>query len=146
MAYLPTAQTVARLLEKHPIVSQCWMAAVKADEDIVICPVVEFSLRRALLVRQAHRQLTFLEHLLTQYTRPAFTSTDWIYASQLWADGQTQGIQLSDAEVLMVAQATRLDAVLVTTQPIQLTSLNILQVNWERVDAKRHHPESINDS
>ncbi len=136
MPYLPTAKIVARLLQKHASVSRCWKAAVQADEDIYLCPAMEFSLRRALIIHQAHKHLAFLEQLVSQYTRPPLVMNDWIYASQIWATAYAEGLVLTDVDTLMIAQATRLGAVLVTSDPVRLSSLQILQVNWEQVEFK----------
>jgi predicted nucleic acid-binding protein len=59
----------------------------------------------------------------------ALTNNDWSQAARLWADTVKRGRQLSDVDLLIAAIATRLDAIIVSSDT-DFDALPVKRENW----------------
>jgi tRNA(fMet)-specific endonuclease VapC len=81
---------------------------------MILSPVVEFEVRRGL----SHLKLTNTEKqfdvAMTRFKYSPFVRDTWLRAAELWAHTRRSGRVVSDADILIAAQAIELEAVLVT--------------------------------
>lgn len=104
-------------------------ALLNADEMFLPSPIY-FEIVRGLLWRYSLVQLkTFQERWLPAFILVNPTFRDWYVASQIWAEARRAGRQLSDVDVLLVAIARRLDAILVTADD-DFDALHVQRENW----------------
>jgi len=128
--YLLDTNVITGILKRDDKVAGRLRQALDADARIVISPVVYYETRRGLLKRDAKKQLGFFERLAGAFQWDDLRRPDWETASEWWASETSQGRPPQDADLLIAAQAHRLNAVLVTNNERHFDHLNLSIENW----------------
>lgn len=131
MRWLLDTNTVNYLLRKNPVVRSAFITVRECAETVfLLSPVVDYEIRRYLLLKGATRNLAQYELLTANWQKTGFTSEDWDYAAELWAERHRQGLPIEDADLLIAVSALRHDAILVTNNLRHFTNLGIRLENW----------------
>ena len=133
MTYLLDSSTVSMLLraDHNPDVVERHAQAGAQGADFVLSPVVAYEVRRGLHHRGAERQLADFEAIEDAWTWDDLERGDWLLAAELWAQRRTEGRPISDAYLLIAAHATRLEAVIVTSNVRHFEGLGVPVEDWK---------------
>lgn len=131
MTYLLDTNIISLLLRRHATVIQRTEAALVANATIILSPIVYYEVKRGLLKRDAKKQTDFFEQLMSKFAWQDFEPNDWEEAARLWASRMSKGAPITDADVLIAAQAKRLDAILVTDNTKDFADLGVKTENWK---------------
>lgn len=128
LIYIVDANVISDLLARVSSVEQ--HLDRRKTEIVCLCQPVYYELIRGLIKTQATSKLQRLEEVL----RPSFnwitlTDDDWLQAARYWALATGSGRQLSDVDLLIAAIATRLDAIIVTSDA-DFDALPVKRENW----------------
>jgi tRNA(fMet)-specific endonuclease VapC len=118
------------LLQRQPRVAAQFREAVKANDDILLCPVVYYQVRRGLMHKGAARQLQRFEELMLQLSWVDFERRMWGDAADLYAGSRQRGLPHSDSDLLIAAFARALGATLVTNNTSHFQHLGVSLLNW----------------
>lgn len=106
-------------------------AARQADDALfVLSPVVDYEVRRYLLLKGATRNLAQYEALTAQWVEPVFDGAHWQQAAMLWAERHRSGQPVEDADLLIAVTALRQDATLVTNNTRHFIGLGLRLEDW----------------
>ena len=86
----------------------------KPGRLFVLSPVVDYEIRRYLLLKGANRNLAQYEALTATWTAAPLAQADWRQAASLWADRHRNGNPIADADLLIAVTVMAQGAVLVT--------------------------------
>lgn len=130
MRYVLDTNIVSDLLKRYPQVTDQIERHLSNDELLYLCQPVHYETLRGLIRKGATSQIQRLENNL----RPVFewvalTDDDWLQAARYWALATSRGRQLSDVDLLIAAIATRLDAVIVSSDA-DFDALPVKRQNW----------------
>jgi tRNA(fMet)-specific endonuclease VapC len=121
---------ISRVLRRDAtVVTRLEEAAVGGD-DLFMCPVVYYELRRGLEHRDARRQLDDLDAFTRTLHWVDYDRGMWTDAAQLWADRRRHGRPHDDADLLIAAFTRRLRARLVTNNTDDFADLGVSLVDW----------------
>jgi len=123
---------VSLLLRGDPLVTERFTAILTPDNLIIACPLVWYEVRRGLLKRDARRQMSRFEELFQAFIWQDYTVADWTLAAELWAQRQTQGSPIADADLLIGVFARRRSAILATNNESDFLSLGVSIENWTK--------------
>ena len=104
--------------------------AAAANAEFLLCPVVFYEALRGLLHRDAHRQRQRLLAYAATFIWDDFTRADWEKAAELWATLRGQGLQVSDADLLIGVYARQRQAIVVTANEKHFVPLGVQTENW----------------
>ena len=133
MIYLPDTSTVSLLLraERNPEVIERYAQAEAAGSDLILCPVVVYEVRRGLEYRDATRQRADLELIERAWEWDELERGDWLVAARFWAQRRAEGRSTNDADLLIAAHATRLEATIVTCNLRHFEGLGVAMEDWK---------------
>jgi len=101
-----------------------------ADTRFVLSPVVDYEIRRYLLLKGATRNLTQYEALIAPWDKLPFDAAHWADAATLWAERHRQGSPIADADLLIAVTAIQQHAVLVTNNTSHFQDLGLRLEDW----------------
>lgn len=104
--------------------------AAAANAEILLCPVVFYEALRGLLHRDAQKQKQHLLDYAAVFIWEDFDRADWGKAAELWAALRSQGIQVSDADLLIGVYAMQRQAVVITANEKDFVPLGVQTENW----------------
>ncbi len=128
--YLLDTNIISSVLRRDSLVERRAEEAFAANATILLSPVAYYETKRGLLKRDAKRQMAFFEKWMSQLVWRDLEREDLDLAAQLWATREKLGRPIEDADVLIAAQAKRLEAILVTDNEKDFHSLGITVENW----------------
>ena len=121
---------VSRILRRDAsVLARLEQAAVGGD-DLDMCPVVFYELRRGLAHRDARRQLEDLDTFVRTLHGVDYDRSMWTDAARLWSDRRREGRPHDDADLLIAAFTRRLRARLVTNNTADFEDLEVPLVDW----------------
>jgi len=103
-----------------------------ADTRFVLSPVVDYEIRRYLLLKGASRNLAQYETLIAHWDKPPFDEAHWAQSATLWAERHRVGRPIEDADLLIAVTALRQDAVLVTNNTTHFDDLGLRLEDWSQ--------------
>ena len=115
------------------LIGQKVQNVLKADDRILICPIVFYEVARGLYHKNAQKQLVALAVLLKKSVWCEFDSETWDTAAQLWADCRKNGTPTGDGldkDVLIAAQVREQNAILITNNIKHFEHFGITFENW----------------
>jgi predicted nucleic acid-binding protein len=130
--YLLDTNILSAVIRKEARADQRFRQAVDDDDILLLSVVVFYEIRRGLLKRDARKQMITLEHLANQLAWCDVIQGDWEQAAWMWVERAKIGKPIADADVLIAAQAKRLEAILVTDNEKDFDSLGITVENWRK--------------
>ena len=104
--------------------------AASANNELLLCPVVFYEALRGLLHRDAQMQRQRLLDYAAALIWDDFNRADWEIAADLWAALRSQGLQVSDADLLIGVYALQRQATVVTANEKHFMPLGVQTVNW----------------
>ncbi len=128
--YLLDTNILSAVIRKEARADQRFRQAVDDDDVLLLSVVVFYEIRRGLLRRDAKKQMVTLEHLASQLAWCDVIQEDWEQAAWMWVERAKSGRPIADADVLIAAQAKRLEAILVTDNEKDFDGLGITVENW----------------
>ncbi|MCX7837887.1 MAG: PIN domain-containing protein [Anaerolineae bacterium] len=129
--FLLDTNILSAILRKDATVEQRLRQAIVDDDNLLLSVVVYFEIKRGLLKRDAKKQMATFEYLSNQFAWCDVIVEDWELAAHLWAERFKRGKPIVDADVLIAAQAKRLDAILVTDNIKDFADLGVKTENWK---------------
>jgi tRNA(fMet)-specific endonuclease VapC len=114
--------------------------AAAANAEILLCPVVFYEALRGLLHRDAQKQKQHLLDYAAVFIWEDFDRADWgkaaelwatlRKAAELWATLRKQGMQVSDADLLIGVYAMQRQAIVITANEKHFVPLAVQTENW----------------
>ena len=104
--------------------------AATANAEILLCPVVFYEALRGLLHRNAQKQKQRLLDYAAAFIWEEFDRADWEKAAELWAALRSQGMQVSDADLLIGVYAMQRQAEVITANEKHFVPLGVQTENW----------------
>jgi predicted nucleic acid-binding protein len=133
MKWLLDTNIISFLLRSHAEVRSGYTAARGAgDPRFVLSPVVDYEIRRYLLLKGATRNLAQYEALIAHWDKPPFDEAHWAHAATLWAERHRGGHPIEDADLLIAITALRQDAVLVTNNTDHFKDMGLRLEDWSQ--------------
>lgn len=129
--FLLDTNILSAILRKETAVEKRFRQAIFDDDNLLLSIVVYYEIKRGLLKRDAKKQMVIFEHLSNQLAWCDVIIEDWELAARLWAERSKRGKPIADADVLIAAQAKRLDAILVTDNTKDFDALGVKTENWK---------------
>jgi len=126
--YLLDANVVSDLLRGHEPVRSRYLAL--ASTSFLLSPVVDYEIRRYLLLKGATRNLAQFEALIATWAPVLFDTSSWKLAAKLWADRHRVGLAIADADLLIAVSALEQDATLVTNNRSDFAGLGLRIEDW----------------
>lgn len=128
MNYLLDANVVSDLLRGREPVRSRYLAL--ASTSFLLSPVVDYEIRRYLLLKGATRNLAQFEALIATWAPALFDTSSWKLAAKLWADRHRVGLAIADADLLIAVSALEQDATLVTNNRSDFAGLGLRIEDW----------------
>lgn len=128
MNYLLDANVVSDVLRGHEPVRSRYLAL--ASTSFLLSPVVDYEIRRYLLLKGATRNLAQFEALIATWAPVLFDTSSWKLAAKLWADRHRVGLAIADADLLIAVSALQQDATLVTNNRSDFAGLGLRIEDW----------------
>jgi tRNA(fMet)-specific endonuclease VapC len=130
MRFLVDTNVITYVLrEREPVLSRL-SEALDTDNVFVSSDVVDYEIRRYLVLKDAKRQLARYEELSRDWLAVSLTRDDWRTAAKLWAELHRGGRSIEDRDLLIAISALKEQAVLVTNNVRHFEGLGIPLVNW----------------
>src|SRR5688500_9778154 len=110
-------------------------AARSGGSELLLCPVVEYEIRRGLLKRGAGSGLRSFEAIRAGLAYQAFDEETWLRGAELWAESRRLGQPITDADLLIAAHALQLGATLATDNEKHFEvfkPLGLTMENWKQ--------------
>jgi tRNA(fMet)-specific endonuclease VapC len=117
------------LREREPFLAR-FTEALETDNVFVSSDVVDYEIRRYLVLKDAKRQLARYEALSRDWPPVSLTRDDWHTAAKLWAGLHRTGRSIEDRDLLIAISALKEQAVLVTNNPRHFEGLGISLADW----------------
>lgn len=126
MNWLLDTNIISFLLRGRAEVRGGYEAARKvADTRFVLSPVVDYEIRRYLLLKGASRNLAQYDALVADWDKPLFDEAHWAHSAMLWAEHHRVGCPIA-------VTAIRLDAVLVTNNTAHFKDMGLRLEDWSQ--------------
>lgn len=103
-----------------------------ADTRFVLSPMVDYEIRRFLLLKGATRNQAQYEKLIAAWDKPPFDATHWAHAATLWSERHRVGRPIEDADLLIAVTAIKQDAVLITNNTNHFKDLGLRLEDWSQ--------------
>ena len=123
----------------HPV--KCKLEkALRANAQILVCPVVFYEVVRGLYRRDTRRDLQYFLLLIKQFEWCEFDRKTWDLAAKLWAQHKPSAVKNEaedddkkniDADVLIAAQVRDQNAILITNNTKHFKHFDITFENWQ---------------
>jgi tRNA(fMet)-specific endonuclease VapC len=131
MKWVLDTNIISYLLRGNAAVRGGFNAVRQATDTLfILSPVVDYEIRRYLLLKGASRNLAQYEALTAQWVEPAFDGAHWQQATVLWAERHRSGKPIEDADLLIAVTALRQDAALVTNNTSHFLGLGLRLEDW----------------
>lgn len=128
--YLLDTNIVSFLLRRDPVVERNLEKAFRDNATIILSPVVYYEIKRGLIKHDAKNQTAFFERLIPRFAWRDVERPDWDESARLWVNRAMAGRPIEDADLLIAAQAKRLNAILVTDNAKDFDGLKVAIENW----------------
>nr|WP_245232442.1 PIN domain-containing protein [Thiorhodococcus minor] len=107
--------------------------AESAGSQFVLSPVVDYEIRRYLLLKGATRNLAQYQALTSTWLTPTFDTAHWEHAITLWSERHRIGKPIADADLLIAVTALRQDAALITNNSAHFEGLGLRLEDWSQM-------------
>jgi tRNA(fMet)-specific endonuclease VapC len=117
------------LRERDPVLSR-FAEALDTDVACFSSDVVDYEVRRYLVLKGATRQLQRYEELSRDWPAISLARDDWHAAAKLWAEIHRMGRSIEDRDLLIAVSALKVQATLVTNNTRHFEGLGVPLVDW----------------
>lgn len=130
MTWLLDTNTISYLLRGDPDVRARFHAQRAGRALFVLSPMVDYEIRRYLLLKQATRNLARYEETTGAWLKSSLEIADWTRAAALWAERHRIGQGIEDADLLIAVTAIKHQATVVTNNLRHFVGLGVTAVDW----------------
>ncbi|MEW6349516.1 MAG: type II toxin-antitoxin system VapC family toxin [Thermodesulfobacteriota bacterium] len=130
MRYLVDTCIWIKLLRRDRAAGRNFVQALWNDDEILVSGVVYFELIRGFRRTQDRSGEVFILSLWERLTYVEMSRPVWDRAADLWAESVRRNMRREDADTVMAALASVLDAVVVTDNVRHFESFPVRVVNW----------------
>jgi len=131
--WLLDTNIISYLLRGDAAVRTGFKAARQVTGSVfILSPVVDYEIRRYLLLKGAQRNLAQYETLVASWMAPLFDNAHWQQSAMLWAERHRNGNAIADADLLIAVTALIQDAVLVTNNTRHFSDLGLKLEDWSQ--------------
>jgi len=130
MRLLVDTNIITYILRDRAIVLSRFTEALKAGAVFISSEVVDYEIRRYLLLKGATRQMARYETLSSDWLPTSLTRNDWRAAANLWAEIHRTGRSIEDRDLLITISALKEQAILVTNNTRHFEGLGVPFVDW----------------
>ena len=130
IVYILDTNVISDLLKRNANVYAQLQASLKDSDTVCICQPVHYETLRGLLwVGAMSKKAVLQDDFLPLFRWIPLTDDDWLQAAHYWAATIGAGRQLADVDLLIAAVATRLGAIIVSSDN-DFDALPVKRVNW----------------
>jgi predicted nucleic acid-binding protein len=130
MRLLLDTNIITFVLRERDSVLRRFTEALASDVPFVSSDVVDYEIRRYLVLKGANRQLERYEALSRDWRVVSLTRHDWHAAAKLWAEIHRAGRSIEDRDLLIAISALKEQATVVTNNTRHFEGLGIPLVDW----------------
>ncbi len=130
MRFLIDTNVITYVLRERAPAFARFTEALNTDNVFLSSDVVDYEIRRYLVLKDAKRQLARYEELSRDWLPVSLTRDDWRAAAKLWAELHRAGRSIEDRDLLITISALKEQAVLVTNNTRHFEGLGISLVDW----------------
>jgi tRNA(fMet)-specific endonuclease VapC len=130
MRLLIDTNIITYFLRERELVLSRFTEALKADNVFVSSDVVDYEIRRYLVLKNATRQLARYEALSRDWLPVSLTRDDWRTAAKLWAELHRAGRSIEDRDLLIAISALKEQALVVTNNTRHFEGLGVPLADW----------------
>lgn len=130
MRLLIDTNIISFVLRERDSVLRRLTEALAADVTFVSSDVVDYEIRRYLVLKGASRQLGRYEALSRDWPVVSLTRQDWQAAANLWAEIHRAGRSIEDRDLLIAISALKEQATVVTNNTRHFEGLGVPLVDW----------------
>jgi len=131
MTYALDTGIIISLLSKDEDALRKRSEAVKAKNNFVIPPVVDYEIQRGLLYRPSPRKERIYCSLRSHYGVGIMTPEMWVRAVHIYVELRRKGFTIGDDDIFIAAFCLLNDYVLVTRNTKDFENIaGLRQVNW----------------
>jgi predicted nucleic acid-binding protein len=129
--YLLDTNVLSDLLRgQEPVKSR--FTRVRGHVRFILSPVVDFEIRRYLLLKGEKKNQAQYDALVGAWFEPAFDAAHWQHAAELWAARHRIGKPIADADLLIAVTALHQNATLVTNNTDHFLDLGLSLEDWRK--------------
>lgn len=130
MRLLLDSNTITYILrERAPVLSR-YAEALNTDAVFISSDVVDYEVRRYLLLKGATRLLRQYNGISLDWATVSLDRSDWYTAAKLWAELHREGGSIEDRDLLIAVSALKARATLVTSNTRHFAHLEIPLLDW----------------
>lgn len=130
MKVLIDSNIITYILRERELVLSRFAEALRVENVFVSSDVVDYEVRRYLVLKDARRQLARYEELSRDWLPVSLTRDDWRTAAKLWAELHRAGRSIEDRDLLIAVSALKEQAVLVTNNTRHFEGLGVPLADW----------------
>jgi tRNA(fMet)-specific endonuclease VapC len=130
MRLLVDTNIITFVLRERDSVLRKLTEALASDVVFVSSDVVDYEIRRYLVLKGAKRQLERYEALSRDWPAVSLTRQDWHAAAKLWAEIHRVGRSIEDRDLLIAISALKEQATVVTNNTRHLEGLGVPLLDW----------------
>lgn len=130
MRLLIDSNIITFVLKERDSVLRKFSEALAAGDTFFSSDVVDYEIRRYLLLKGASRQLARYEAFSRDWQTISLTRQDWLAAAKLWAEIHRAGRSIEDRDLLIAISALKGQATLVTNNTRHFEGLGVPVVDW----------------
>lgn len=132
MKLLLDTNVISYALRGREAVVSNFSAALADNAAFLLSEVVDYELRRYLLLKKARRQLVRYEELVANWERTRLDPGLWRTAAAEWAGLHARGWSIEDRDLLIAVTAMKEDALLVTANVRHFERLEVQTQDWTK--------------
>ncbi|MCG8457599.1 MAG: PIN domain-containing protein [Holophagales bacterium] len=130
MKLLLDSNIVIYILRNRPEVVDRLEQAVERRFELLLSVVVDYEVRRYLVLKSAVRQLRRFEALTSTWTVAGLEPRDWREAAEAWAQLHRRGRSIEDRDLLIGITSLNRGATLVTANHRHFRPLGVELEDW----------------
>ncbi len=130
MLFVVDTSIWVKLLRRDSRVGPRLEQALRQGDTIIVVPIVYYELMRGLRKRNDQTSIGFIERLWSSLTYVDLELDSWEAAVRLWVDAVAKNQAREDADVLVAAAASVLQATVVTDNLQHFEVFGVPLENW----------------
>lgn len=130
MRLLLDSNTITYLLQERTPVITRFTEALQANAIFLSADVVDYEVRRYLLLKDATRRLQRYEELIGDWIPVSLARGEWYTAARLWSELHRKGRSIDDRDLLIAVSALKGNATLVTSNTRHFKHLDVAVLDW----------------
>lgn len=134
MRFVVDASIWIKLLRKEKAVGYRLLSAIENGDDVIVTPVAYYEVMRGLRKRDDEKNIVFISEYWTNLPYVEASREVWDEAVRLWVLCVKKNEKREDADTILAAFASVLDAVIVTADKKHFPAFELPVQNWTITD------------